>query len=275
MGLKAVIKSLEDVEEAVRGLYVKGQDGRFFLDVDAVEGVALENVDGLRNTVKATRDERDALAIKTKAFDGIDPDKARDALKKVGEMDDWNPEKKNAEYIKRREIQMTEQFDGQRKQLKAEFDTQLSESETKSKQLFAQLSESMIVQESLKLLPAITDAPHLMLSHIKERTRLVPADNGTHSVEVINPVTGDMRYSTKPGASMTPMGLDELVGEIAVDPMFELIVKTQGASGGSGSTQSQSRITIPGGVKRVKSSDAKAMSENMEGIANGTVVVED
>ena len=71
MGLKAVIKSLEDVEEAVRGLYVKGQDGRFFLDVDAVEGFALENVDGLRNTVKATRDERDALAVKIKAFDDI------------------------------------------------------------------------------------------------------------------------------------------------------------------------------------------------------------
>src|SRR4051794_27617528 len=52
MALKAIVETIDSVPEAVRGLY-KEAEGKFILDVESVEGYALEDVSGLKSTLGA------------------------------------------------------------------------------------------------------------------------------------------------------------------------------------------------------------------------------
>lgn len=87
MKLKAKVATLEEVPEAFRSLYVKGDDGGFELDVE-------DNVSaGLKAKLKEFRDgnttlkqQYDEAVANLKKFDGIDPTKyaeAKDALDKI------------------------------------------------------------------------------------------------------------------------------------------------------------------------------------------------
>lgn len=78
MALKAVLSSIDGLEEGVRGLYRpgtkdEGLDGKFILDVEGESGFALENVDGLRNALSTERGNLNRLRNDFKAFEGLDP----------------------------------------------------------------------------------------------------------------------------------------------------------------------------------------------------------
>lgn len=70
MALKRKLKKEEHdaLADAIKALYTAQQDGTFMLDAEPDDDIA-----GLRNTVAATRAEREELAKKLKAFDGVDP----------------------------------------------------------------------------------------------------------------------------------------------------------------------------------------------------------
>jgi hypothetical protein len=92
MPIKAIVEDINQVEEPQRALY-KETDGKFVLDVEPVGGYALEDVGGLKTALGATRRERDDAMAALKPFEGIDPDKARDAFKRVDEFAKFDPEK--------------------------------------------------------------------------------------------------------------------------------------------------------------------------------------
>lgn len=98
MALKAVLGSLDGLEEGVRGLYRpgtkdEGLDGKFILDVEGDSGFALENVDGLRTALSTERGNLNRLRNDAKAFEGLDANDVRarlqqlDALLKDGDPD--------------------------------------------------------------------------------------------------------------------------------------------------------------------------------------------
>ena len=80
MALELIIDSLETVDEAVRGLYIE-KDGKFSLDVSG-----LPDNTGLKSALdaerKASKDAKAANAATTARFEGIDPDKTREMLKR-------------------------------------------------------------------------------------------------------------------------------------------------------------------------------------------------
>lgn len=95
MPLKLIVDKLDDVAEAQRPLYAE-KDGKFHLQVDD-----LPDVTGLKNTVAATRQERDALQTQIREWAklGKKPDeveamlelerkKAEDAAIKAGKFDE-------------------------------------------------------------------------------------------------------------------------------------------------------------------------------------------
>ncbi len=96
MPLKSIINSLDDVDEAHRPFY-REDAGRHVLDVESVDGFALENVNGLKTALSAERrahgdseaQRREALA-RLDTFGDLDPDAARAALARVaaGPVDD-------------------------------------------------------------------------------------------------------------------------------------------------------------------------------------------
>jgi hypothetical protein len=88
MALKAVIKQLTDVDEPLRPLY-KEVDGQFALQV---EGGTAEDQARLQAALNKERTSREALANDLEKLkeqiDGLDPEKARAALKKLREIEE-------------------------------------------------------------------------------------------------------------------------------------------------------------------------------------------
>ena len=82
-GLKAVVPSLDDVAESLKGFYKDREAGGFMLQVDPVGGFSLEDIGGLKNTLSETREKLKKARDRLDAFGDLDPSKARDALTKV------------------------------------------------------------------------------------------------------------------------------------------------------------------------------------------------
>lgn len=83
MTLKMVVDSLESVEEAFRSLYAKGEDGKFHLSVEGVEDVS-----GLKSALQKEREANKEMKGKMAAYEGIDPEKAQEALKKLRDIEE-------------------------------------------------------------------------------------------------------------------------------------------------------------------------------------------
>jgi hypothetical protein len=89
---KAVLatkEELEQVDEKYRDLYTE-KDGKFILDVDVIDD--LPQVGGLKSALQKERDSVKQLKkdLQTQAdkFKDLDPEKAREALKKLHELED-------------------------------------------------------------------------------------------------------------------------------------------------------------------------------------------
>lgn len=100
--LKAIIDKLEDVDEALRGLYRETDDGKFVLDLSDDEIKLHPGTQPLQSAMKHAKDERKTARDRVKAledeaqellaiaerFKDIDPEKARAALKQAQEIAD-------------------------------------------------------------------------------------------------------------------------------------------------------------------------------------------
>jgi hypothetical protein len=80
--LKGKIAKLEDVDEPLRALYVK--DGESFV----LGEYEIEDISGLKTALEKEKTERRTLKAQVEKFKDLDPDKARDALKKLEELDE-------------------------------------------------------------------------------------------------------------------------------------------------------------------------------------------
>lgn len=92
MGLPAIIDTIEAVPEAQRPLYVQIKDekspakGKYALDVDPAAGFGLEHVEGYKSTIGRLRDIENEHKAKLKAYEGLDPAAAREALANVEKL---------------------------------------------------------------------------------------------------------------------------------------------------------------------------------------------
>lgn len=68
MALKAKVESLDDVREEHQDLYTES-DGQFVLDVQPVDGYALEEVDGMKKVLEEVKAERSELRDKVSQMD--------------------------------------------------------------------------------------------------------------------------------------------------------------------------------------------------------------
>ena len=91
MSLKAVLTSIEGLAEDIVAHY-KEKDGKFYLDVTSVDGLALEDVTALKTTIKTLRTSEktlrkdvetgeNALRKHEAKFEGVDPKAAKEAIR--------------------------------------------------------------------------------------------------------------------------------------------------------------------------------------------------
>lgn len=130
MRLKFSVDSLESVDEGVRNLYAKHDDGRFYLDVEGA--VAKSRLDEFRNNNVKLLQERDELA---KKYKDIDPDRYLELAAKAKELE-------GKETVTKAE--MEELVQSRIAQTVAEYKDQISKAEELSKKLRGQLSEALI-----------------------------------------------------------------------------------------------------------------------------------
>ncbi|MCK5018552.1 MAG: hypothetical protein KAS32_15940 [Candidatus Peribacteraceae bacterium] len=227
MALKAILDNLEGLPDDVKSEYKAGTGdlaGKFLLDVTPVSDFALENVKGLKTALSSERTSRETLEKQVSVFKDIDPDKAREAIKKVGEMKDWKPDDKVREQIEATTNQLVEKHKGE-----------IAGKDTNIAGLTKQLEKNMITATATQSIAGLKGSPELLLPHVERSTRMRQTENGQFVVEVVGS-DGNPRISPAAG-STAPMTIDELVGEMKNNDTFAPAFAGSGASG-SGSSGS-------------------------------------
>lgn len=85
--LKAKLAKLDEAPEAYRGAYVE-RDGAFHLDPAKLEAIEFDDKEELAGALKNERSESKRLRDLAEKYKDLDPEKAREALRKLQDLDD-------------------------------------------------------------------------------------------------------------------------------------------------------------------------------------------
>jgi hypothetical protein len=261
MALKArITKAIYDaLNDTLKAEYKEDGDD-FVLDVTAVGGYALENIEGLRNTLSKLKAENAASKKILKEFevDGevADPAQVHDLLKKFKEMGNLTPEQLAETKVKSALDQQQAQFN---KQIKAKDDTVTS--------MRSHLEKVLIDQAATAVLASKGGNIKLLLPHVKSALKVIE-ENGEFGVKVIG-ADGNPRVSVARGQT-SDMTLEQLVEELAGSEDFSMAFTSQSKPGG-GTPPSKPGSVNGGAVKKVAASDLGNFS--LEDIAAGKVTV--
>ena len=264
------IKSLEDVAEPYRELYVEQDDGTYTLDVEDLPapdppGGDLERLQG---TIDRERDLRRKLEKQLKTLKGLDPEKYKELLKLEEELKE---EKAAAEEERKKKAG---EWEALKPALIKEHDKALAAAEKQHEEALKALQErydrlstaydtSLIEQEMTRALSKVNGNVTLMAPHIRPLLT-VEHDEKTDTREVVVIDADGQVRKGKRGAAFTP---DDLVKEFRERPEFksEDLFPTETEEGGSGAGEGEGDGTPP------KASDKEALSteawieEAMEG----------
>ncbi len=230
----AAILNLEQVNElpdAVKAEYSEADDGRYHLQVTAVDGHGLENVEGLKQSLSSARKERDNAAKKLKTFDGLDPTEAGAAIAKLAELgDDASIDEKVKVASAAREKTLVDKHAGE-----------IQIEVAKSGKYRSQLATQLIDTQALKAMSGQKLQPHaeqLLLPHVRAHTRIVELEDGSMVARVVDK-EGNERVTSRQG-SQDPMTVEEFVDGMKDNEMYALAFTGSGARG-SGASTSKSR----------------------------------
>lgn len=244
---KAILKTLEGIGDQLKGEYEKIVEGHpffakhpneFALKVDAVDGIAMEDVQGLKNTVSATRAERDTWMAKAKAFgDDADPVAVKKALKDVEEMKNWSPDKKVAEQIESAKSQLATKHGEEKRALQARIDSMESE-----------LSGLLIDAEAIQAISEMgaSKSAKLLMPFIKQHCRVVRGDDGKATAVVMQEDGKNPRLSAKANSTEN-MRVREFVESLKAKDDFAFAFPASGAAG-AGTQRGGSKAAGNGGV---------------------------
>jgi hypothetical protein len=263
MALRLVLDDLDGLPDDVAKEYVE-RDGKFYLDWVEADGLRVEDVGGLKTALEKERQLARESVARLKKYEGIDdPAAARDALRKVGEMADWDPDKEVSERMKAREKQLLEQH---------QRDTRVLEDKLENAE--SQLERNLIIAAATEALQKAGGRIHLMLPHVLGNVRMRRTDEGAYLAEVVDE-GGTPRVGDSAGNPMTiPQLVEEMRGRDEFTAGFD-------GTGQSGTGRDGKRVDRP--PRRKPSSTAKVgddgvlhvgSDEELEKIATGEVEVD-
>lgn len=236
MKLKAKLESMDGIDKAIAALYAPGTgdlEGSFILQVEAVDGFALEDVAGLKTSLQKDKSRIKQLSEQLKPFEGLDPEAAKKAMAKMGEMDSWDPEQKQKEWKERTQRQFETAAETRVKQATEKYELQQKELLKDNESLSSQLNRVLVEENAMR---AMTNpehkvaSPKLLLPHVIARTKVERLDDGRRQVVVVDD-EGNVRLSLKPGSKQAPMSIDELVAEMKTKEDYQIAFAGSGGSG--------------------------------------------
>jgi len=277
--LKAVISkdefgALSEQEQA----HFKEKNGLYFVEIEGAEGLELTNPTSLKTALQKERQTAADAGRKAKSLEDtykdIDAKAAREALAKVKELADYDPDKKLAEAKAQFEVQVTDKYEKELSSIKKKLSSEIEVRDNKLLKREKQLREALVETQVSKILAEkdIEGNPHLLLPVIEQHVVMKDLDDGTFIPEIIGS-DGQPLISTDP-KSTNPMSLREFVLVLKDKAEYASAFKGSGASGG-GAAGSEGQRTTPGGKKTIKSTDQQAINSNLEAIAKGEIIVVD
>lgn len=241
MTLKAILtkEEHESLADHFKSEYVE-KNGKFVLDVTQVDGWNLEDVRGLKSTMESERSRANELEKKLKKFGDLDPDSARDALKRLTDLGD-DPTTDN---------KVREQIEALKKQLNDKHTKDKSSWDEEKTSLEREIERLLIDAEAGRILssPDHKGSFELLIGPIKERSKVVKNDaSGRFELRVLDQ-NGNARISEKQGSD-SYMSLEEFVSnEMKNDTRYQAAFSGHGNSGSgatnAGTTSSQSSNKI-------------------------------
>lgn len=217
MALKAVLTSLDGIDDSIKALYVE-KDGKHILDVETVEGYALEDVSGLKTALGKERTTRERLERDVVKFKDLDPDKAREALAKLEELTSIDPAKE-ADKI------ANTKFEAAKSQLLEKHQGDLTARDGKISSLEGLVDQLARKQEAIAAIAEHKGSVDLLLPHVLNITKSEVTDDGVR-VKVLQP-DGNDRVNGKGD----PMSIRELVAEMRQSDIYGPAFEGSGQSG--------------------------------------------
>tara|TARA_Y100000310_G_scaffold344961_1_gene460799 strand:+ start:377 stop:1183 length:807 start_codon:yes stop_codon:yes gene_type:complete len=235
--MKALISTDEHaaLPEGVSEHYQEQGDGRFLLQVEAVDGFSLEDVAGLKSSLAKERNGARLSLSKLKAFEGLDPSEAREALERLSDLDEMVPQKDAAEQSARRE-----------KKLSAKHEREIAAARERATQLQQELEKHLVEAAAVAALNKHGGSVELLLPHIQSSTRVEQDDDGRFVARVVDQ-DGHARISARTG-SQDSMSIEELVEGMRSSDTFAPAFAGSGATGGGAAG---TRAGRPAGGKHV------------------------
>lgn len=284
MSLKAVLTSIDGVAEDIVAHY-KEKDGKFYLDVTSVDGLALEDVTALKTTVTTLRKSEKTLRKEVETgentlrkheakFEGIDPAAAKDALGKIDDIKNWDGETKVAEAVKVATDKATTDAQARIDKLVVDHNEKVTGLDGKLLSSREQLNTALITTKIVEAISKAEGNVDLLMPHVERQMTMVENDNGKFESQVVD-AKGERRY--KDIAKGTYMDENDLLAEMKDSPMYAQCFKGTGSSGAGkrGSESGDNKLASKDKkVTHIKHDDTAAVSANLEGIANGSVVVD-
>ena len=220
MALKALLAK-DDYEKLDSGTkaHYREEKGKYILDVESVDGYQLKPVASLMSALEKEREQRETLERAVKAFEGVDPAAARDALKKVGEMASWTPGEKAREREEAIARQLTEKHGGE-----------LKSRDERIGKLMSHLDGAVRRSAAAAAIAAKKGRVSLLLPTVLDRLKLEEGPDGQFRTYVVDE-RGQRRITNRSG-STDPMGIEELVEELRGNAEFAPAFEGSGASGG-------------------------------------------
>ena len=243
--LQAVVDSLDDIDEALRELYVARDDGTFALDADGVEDVT-----GLKRALKAARAE--AARAKQRTPEDFDPDR-------------WEQLQAMEEEFQKGKLsdKQREEFDNLKRQLQDQHKKELAKYEDQLAQVRQALHKELVTSRATQALADAKGSVRMLLPHIERSAKVIEQDGK------FVPVIVDDDGHTRIGEGGNNMTFDEMVSEMRANKDFAGAFEGTGSSGG-GAVRSAAG---GGGRNVVAAGDNDAFLANLESIAKGEVEV--
>jgi len=281
--LKAKLDNLDGVSDEIKEHYVE-RDGKFYLDVSKVDGLAVEDVTGLKSTVEKLRTKERELTQALKSandeitnlsdkYKDIDPVAAKSALDKLEEIQNWDGETKIRESVNLATTTTEKKMQGKIDDLVAKQTKIVTDLQSELNNSQSQLQDAIVVTKIVEAVNKEGGDVTLLMPHVRSQVRMVKDNNGKFKPEVIKP-DGTLRVGDNSGNDMT---IQQLVQEMKTQDTFAAAFPGANKTGsGRDGTNNDNRHSGKDGkkVKVIPASDTKTMNNNLEGIASGEVVVD-
>lgn len=227
MTLKAFLGSLEDLDQATASLY-RETDAGYVLDVEPVEGYALEDVAGLKKVVSElqakNQRQRDAL----KAWSELKPDEVRASLEELEALRLAGADQK---------AKFAEQVKAHESRIESKYKAQLEEATARANSATQRLRDEMVDRHLAEAISATQGYDHFLRPALRERVKVVDEEGEMH-VRVFD--GDDVKLAFPKGMTPRPMTVREFVEDLRSDEKWANAF--QGAAvGGSGSATTGGR----------------------------------